>query len=274
MKEFSFGLVPDIHLGRKKLILNWWDRLLPRSPEEVVGEEIEQRLLYLIEKINSSSEIEFLILVGDLTDSMEDGQARKVRKILRELRMPRVLLLGNHDVWPYKRAASGKVLWNAKKPLSFGDFKERFHEEFAISSRFFENWEEQGSEFGNFTFIYKDIRFIIVDNVNRRKSPFGLPGAVGWSRLYPESKNWLREQLSQKEERKIVISHAPLKRTLLKAFPGSKKIVHIAGHVHKESIRKSNEITIFTTGALYLKPVANVVKVLSDDIQFDSVRIP
>ncbi len=276
-KKFGFVLLPDLHMGREKFIINWWDHLLPRSPEEVMGEKIEQRLRYCVEKINSFpevDEVEFLVSVGDLTESMTDEQVRKVGEILEALRVPKVLFPGNHDACPYERADSGKVLWNAEKPLSFGDFKERFHEEFAVASRFFENWEEQGSEFGNFTFIYKDIRFIIVDNVNRRKSPFGLPGVAGWSRLHPESKKWLREQLARREERKIVISHTPLKRKLLKAFSGNKKIVHIAGHRHKEKYLRKSNVTTFVTGALYLQPVITVVKVLPDEIEFHSVRIP
>lgn len=274
MKNFSFAILQDIHLGRKKSILNWWDRFLPRSSLEVIGEKIEERLRCFVEKVNNSPEIQFVISVGDMTESLTSCQVEKIKSILAGLKVPWLPLMGNHDIWSYERDSSGKVIWNAEKPLSFGDFKEFFHEEFENASQFFKNWEKQGGEFGNFTFIYNDIRFIIVDNVNRRKSPFGLPGTTWWSCLYPESKKWLKEQLSRTEKRKIVISHAPLKKGLLNSLSSGKTIVHITGHMHKENVREVKKITTFTTGALYLKPVLNVVKILSDEIKFHFERIP
>ena len=86
--------------------------------------------------------------------------------------------------------------------------------------------------------------------------------------------DWLEKQLSEKEERKIVISHAPLNRKLLKSLSGNAEVINISGHWHKEKYLRKSNITTFVTGALYLKPVITVVKVLPDEVEFHSVRIP
>lgn len=248
-----FAILPDVQVGRVKAILNWWDRFIPHSKEEVVGEEIEKRLRKFVEKVNDSPEIQFVISVGDLTDTASKGQFRVVKKIMKGLKKPWLPLLGNHDVWPYERDKSGKVIWNAKTPIIFNQFKNFFKKGFDRIFHFFENWEEQGEWLGNFAFSHHGIRFIIVDNVNRRKSPLGLPGAAGWSRLYPESEKWLIEQVAKSEEKTIVVvSHAPLKMRLLKQT-GEKTILAIAGHRHKYQVEENGIVSI-VTNALYVEP--------------------
>ncbi len=279
MKEefsFSFAVIPDIEFTRPTLDLA---DLLRGRKEGVVGKEAENRLVATVNFINTIPEIDFAATAGDLTDSALLEQFLMVKEVLDKLNVPWLPEIGNHDLWSYRKLPdpilSRKHSWEDESPNGLRIFEEVFQENFRQLSEFFDGWRKQKASFLNYTFLHKGVRFIVIDNMSRRHAILGFPGVIGFPHLYPETKDWLREQLSQKEEIKIVISHAPLSRKLLKAFSNkSKKIVHIAGHVHKESLRKSDKIIIFTTGALYLKPVVNIVKVLPDDIQFHSVRIP
>jgi len=97
-----------------------------------------------------------------------------VKEILDKLEMPYIPLLRNYDVWPYQRSSEGKVLWNTKEPLSFSPFKTIFKDVFLKNFQFFKNWKLRETELGNYAFKYEEVEFL-VDNVNRRQSPFGLP---------------------------------------------------------------------------------------------------
>ena len=160
--------------------------------------EIETRLLKLVRLVNSDPKIKFVVSVGDLTDSATEKQFCRLQEILSKIKVPYLPLMGNHDIWPYSRDNSGKIEWNASEAINFALFKQYFIEEFNNASNFFDDWQEQGSEFENLSFTYNNVKFIIVDNVNRKQSPFGLPGAIGWPKLYETSWIWLEEQLLKK----------------------------------------------------------------------------
>lgn len=282
-KEFSFAIIPDIELGRPHFDLcdaRIWNPT--KRKERVVAKGIEERLAKAVGFVNSLQEVEFVVTVGDLTDSASPGQFWRAKEILDKLNVPWIPVIGNHDAAPrpylkkWDPILSLRHSWGPEGPAGLEYFESIFKDNFQKLLGFFQNFEKQERSemlLENFAFTFKSIRFIVVDNVNRLHALFG-PGVVPWSRLYPKSREWLREQLSKGEEIKIVISHVPLNRKLLKSFSGNQKIVNIAGHVHKErELRKSNLVT-FVTGALYLKPVIYVAKVLADDVEIHSVRIP
>jgi len=256
---FRFGIVPEIHIGRHRIIYNWWDYFLPRSSHEVVGVAIEKRLQELVERLNNS-QIDFVISVGDLTDSMTDSQVKTVKKIMRHLRVPWVPLMGNHDIWPYEYNKEGRVLWNANQPIDFREFKKRFKEEFHRSQGVFKEWKEQGDFFQNISFIYSDTKFIVVDNVSRRRALFGLPGNIGFDKLHRESLQWLHEELKTPEKKIVILSHHPLKIKL----QINKKILKIAGHRHKFKIQKNKNTISVVTNALYVTPEYQIITVDSD----------
>jgi len=176
--------------------------------------------------------------------------------------------MGNHDIWPYQWDwEKGKVAWDAKRPLTITEFERYFEENLEVP------WlSRQNGPFQNYRFTFQGIKFIVTDNVNRRKVLFGLPGVVAWAKLYEDSKRWLEEKVTRAmESQAIIFSHSPLKiRMLEKLLEQSRRvreIVNISGHRHKITEKKENEITIITTNALYLKP--SFLKVLiSEKIQF------
>lgn len=232
--------------------------------------EIETRLLELVRLVNSDPKIKFVVSVGDLTDSATEKQFYRLQEILSNIKVPYLPLMGNHDIWPYSRDNSGKIEWNASEAINFALFKQYFIKEFNNAPNFFDDWQEQGNKFGNLSFSYNNVKFIVVDNVNRKKSPFGLPGAIGWSKLHQASWLWLKEQLLKtKQETVYVLSHAPIKtkatRKLLIQNSYIKSLCQIAGHVHRIRVftptkQRDQNIFSITTNALYIKPILITIK--------------
>lgn len=257
MTVIKFAVLGDLHFGRQKIVINWWDRFLPRSPLEVIGQEVEQRLRNFVEEINNSSQIKFVISVGDLTDSMTAKQVRNLKRIMQDLKVPWLPVMGNHDLWSYDRDVSGRVVWHTTRPLAFSEFKDIFSKEFSLAEKFFQGWKEQGEDFCNFSFVYNNTKFIVVDNSDRRRAPLWFPGNNGMSKLYRESKQWLLEELKKTAETSIVIiSHSPLQ---IKIRSSRKKILTISGHGHKYKVVHQNSVTSLTTNALYIDPIIPIV---------------
>jgi predicted MPP superfamily phosphohydrolase len=252
-------VIGDPQVGREKGIVNWWDAIFYKfagvpTDQLVVGKGIEKRLEEAIRKINSmESKPDFVVIVGDLTETADQEQFNRVNEILSKLNVPYLLLLGNHDIWPYKRDTNGKVVYNAQGPIMVKEFEDLFKDSFVS---FPYPTEKQDKDFQNYSFIIDDTKFVVVDNVNRKRSPFGLPGALGLSKLHSESEAWLKQQLAGSEKRVIIFSHAPLRMGLLrKLSKGQKQILAIAGHTHKRSEKILGNITRLTTNALYHEPL-------------------
>lgn len=274
MKEVRFVVIGDIQEGRERLVVNWWDKILYKISgvpikEAVTGDEIGKRLEAAVERINSMTpKPDFVLVVGDLTETADEEQFTKVNEILSKLNVPRLLLLGNHDIWPYRRDNSGKVIYNAPGPLMVKEFEDLFRISFPYPI------ERQDKDFQNYSFTIDDTKFVVVDNVNRKKSPFGLPGALGLSKLHPESEAWLAKQLNGSEKKVIIFSHAPLKMSLLrKLSKGQKQILSIAGHTHKRTEIKTENTTRLTVNALYHEPMLLQVLVGEENTSYQYLSI-
>ncbi len=257
MTVIKFAVLGDLHFGRQKIVINWWDRFLPRSPLEVTGQEVEQRLRNFVEEINNSSQIKFVISVGDLTDSMTAKQVRNLKRIMQDLKVPWLPVMGNHDLWSYDRDVSGRVVWHTTRPLAFSEFKDIFSKEFSLAEKFFQGWKEQGEDFCNFSFVYNNTKFIVVDNSDRSRAPLWFPGNNGRGKFYPESKQWLLEELKGTETNIVIISHLPLQ---IRIKSVEKKVLTIAGHRHKFRIVKNNNISSLISNALYIDPIIPVIE--------------
>lgn len=273
-KGFAFAVIPDVQLGYTSYcsydqLVYLWDRLTRGAKEGVVGEEIETRLLAVVNLINSIPEIEFVITVGDLTQEGLPEQVSKVKEILDKLDVPWVPTLGNHDLLPY----SVNPHWGGK-PKGIELFERIFRETFQRLSGSFKEWRKPSSEetLLNFGFTHGNVRFIVVDNVNRRQTPFSKRSQMAF--LSKKSSEWLQNQLSRSEERKVVVSHSPLTPWLLmRGHYRRGSIINIAGHWHEEIRFSIGSLTTLVTSSLYLKPVIPVVRVLPDEVQFHSEKI-
>lgn len=279
MKEnFSFAVIPDIHLGRQKLRVNFWDMVLPEK-NAVVGIEIEERLRKTVRLINQDSRVDFVATIGDLTNSALPDEYKKVREILDGLEKPYIPMMGNHDIWPYQlnwktrnRLGSLKTIYNAKEPLTVKEFRKYFEDSPKVAYWWKAQHFVSNDSFHNYSTSQNGVKIILIDNVSRKSSPLGLPGAVGCSRLYRKSKKWLEDELRNATEKKaIIFSHAPLSMRLLrKLFQESLsgQIINIAGHTHKIEERRENGIIRYTLNALYSEPQFLKVFVSPNAVQF------
>lgn len=294
-EEFSFVVIPELHLGYSDFclydkIINWWNTWRTGKNEGVVAEGIEKRLIAAVRLINSLPEIELVGTLGDFSQEGRLPQLLRAKEILDELKVPLIPVLGNHDLMPYAdtpgwdsfipRLGRSGIDWG-KRSIGIENFEEVFKDNFQQLSNFCQDWEKPKPQEGetrelreNYAFTYKSTRFIVVDNVKRRRNPYSKRTQQIF--LHPESKKWLQKQLSKKEKGKIIFSHSPLNPWpwLLRRLFGKTKVVNISGHWHKEISYPPKLMTTFVTDALYQKPVIIVVKVLPDEIQFQTVRIP
>lgn len=273
MKEVRFVVLGDIQLGRERIVVNWWDKIfywIAGVPikQAVVGEEIGKRLKAAVKRINLLKP-DFVVVIGDITESGSPEQNSITREILSGLEVPCLLLLGNHDIWPYNRE-NGEVVFNAKKPITVEEFENFFESFFHYFSYFL---EKQEADFQNYAFVLGDIRFVVVDNVNRKQSPFGLPGAIGLSKLHPESEQWIKQQLECDEKKIIIFSHGPLGKKIFRGMPKQKQILCIAGHTHKRSEKRKQNLVKLTTNALYHEPLILEILVSVNDIRYQFLSI-
>jgi len=268
MRRFYFAVIPDIHLGREKVNINFWDR----APEEeaTTGIGIEKRLRRIVREINENQEIKFTILIGDITETALPEQFEKVTEILQKLKNPYIPLLGNHDIWPYRRDEKDykRVVWEAHRPLSVLKFEEYFGDILTVP------WlSKQRKSLQNYSFTFREMKFIVIDNVNRRHALFGLPGTVPWSKLHRESKDWLEREIVFAGKRGIIIlSHTPIKtrylERLLRQSQKARTILNVAGHKHKRTIRVKKDTQVITTNSLYLEPQWLKVSISYAPVQF------
>lgn len=269
MDAHQIVFVSCVHLGRAAVNVNWFDGLLHRvmgisANHAVAGEQLEIRFHNLIQKLNDLKP-SLVIFLGDITESASRKQFEDAQKILALLEIPALILMGNHDVWPYTRDQRGKVNHNADRPLTVAEFETYF-------PSFYGNLpftvERQNSKYQNLAFTFGNTKFIVLDTINRDASPFNLPGAAGWPKVHPETVEWLQQQLTAATEKQIIImSHSPLPKKLLQNPPAGKEILCIAGHTHKIRRNKFGRVIQLTIGALLYQPVMLEVDI-SDKIDY------
>lgn len=248
-----FAVLADIHLERQRAVVYQWDRLLfSRTKNLVLGSAIEERLEKTVDWINSQPFV-FVVVLGDITESALAEQFVKAAQIFSRLNAPLISLIGNHDRWPYRQNKK-KVVWQDDYLLTLSEFEDYLGHRWKF---LLQPEAQEDSDLQNYAFVYKGVRFVIVDNVNRRKALPPFPGVSSFSKLHKQSREWLEEQVLGAREKTIVIfSHAPIKKRILKRLAKQKsfcEVVNISGHRHRKGKRGKENLRIRILGALYLQ---------------------
>jgi PKD repeat protein len=252
-KKWSFAIITDLHIGWG--IPDYADEGYSFSDEAVQdyyinptlkepGQDyyLTKRLKQTIQWINDNYKkpdynIKFVIVDGDVSDTAEYSEFLTTRKILDELKIPYIPIIGNHDIWPYTqkincgpdggklgRITSIQERVQDKTVESLGD--EYFETVFwspnnpnvqRINNLFsdFERQEEkegyQGAPyFQNYSFTYKEMNFIALDFAPRDFSKLiSSPLADLWKEI---TLKWFEEKLNNHvREKVIVFTHYPFK---------------------------------------------------------------
>ena len=146
------------------------------------GKEHQEILLKnMVEDINSQKDISFVIFTGDNIDNPDENSLIGLMKIIRKLKVPYYIVLGNHDVFKSKNMS-----------------KERYAE---IVREYNPLWLRKK---WSYTFHKKGYTFIVVDG-----SKEIIPGPVGYFRA--DTLAWLDKQLTKNRRHPVVIfQHYPI----------------------------------------------------------------
>ena len=131
-------------------------------------------------------DLQFVMVLGDLTDSAEMSEYVMAKSILDELDASYFPVIGNHDMWPYVRTGS-EGFEEASLPIGDRYFVEVFDAHFAALGTEFPSLVEAPtpshnpehdieSHFVNYAFEYLGYRFVVLDLVTRTHAWEGYPG--------------------------------------------------------------------------------------------------
>ena len=93
IQAFRLGILSDIHIGEGCISPYNYD-------ENCYSVQTARRTVNYI-NANLTSDIDLIIITGDITGSGQRTQYEKAYEILRGLTVPWIPLIGNHDTWPY-----------------------------------------------------------------------------------------------------------------------------------------------------------------------------
>ncbi len=99
--SFKFAVIADPHLSVSS----------PHSPANGVKmfKNSTQLLQATVKAINQAGDINFVMVLGDLTKDAEPWNVDRFKEIMDELNMPWYVILGNHDISPVDTQATGRA---------------------------------------------------------------------------------------------------------------------------------------------------------------------
>lgn len=235
--KFSYVHITDIHIGEGQGDYGtpgFFNDTMPLVDNSYAA----VRLRKAVEWINqhaSEKNIKFVIISGDMTDSGEKSEFQMAKKILDELTVPYVPLIGNHDIWPYVR-------YQNEAPYACGDsvMNEVFADVYERDRLFFDNWNDgtrlqriynpeslHEHYLQNLSFEYDDFIFYALDfnpryHVNKPEPGIG-PEAqlMDWTN---GTFRWWKDELANNPRKRsknvCFISHHPATNNLLFVLSG------------------------------------------------------
>ena len=192
---FSFGIITDLHMGEG-------------CGEPYNGQDhiAKQATIMAVDGMNDKS-VDFVLVLGDLTDSGEVLEYDDAANILSALNVPWLPMLGNHDHYP-----SGERYFEEKFCSKYVEFPVSVDKaQVPVNNPEINNPElDNKSYFENFAFEYKGYKFICADFVLRGKggSEADLHSFSGGT--LP----WFEAQVSSSDKPTFIFSHYTLHHPL------------------------------------------------------------
>lgn len=226
-EPFAFAIITDLHVGRGFQDYGapgWYDYNLTTgkavNDNEGGSNYITHRLEAVVKwlKANHAQEkIKFLVILGDIADTGEASEFFRAKKILDNLEIPYIPVIGNHDVWSYVGELTCVSITRREGEFFFEKiFWSESHNKKNIDrvkSLFGNSWKRQEEMPGfngapylqNYAFTYKEMDFVALDYARRDLN------CLAWdAEVHPETAQWRREQLQgQRGKTVIVFSHHP-----------------------------------------------------------------
>ncbi|MFN8284833.1 MAG: metallophosphoesterase [Chitinophagales bacterium] len=235
--KFSFVHMSDIHIGEgfgDYGSPGFFNDEIPAIDTSKPARALREAVKW-INAHEQDKNIKFAVISGDLTGSAEKSEFTMVKKIMSELHVPYVPVIGNHDAWPYVR-------YQNEAPTACGDsiINEVFDSVYTANKTFFTNWNdgtrltrvfnpESNHEhyLGNFSFEYDNFIFYALDfnpryHVNKPEPGIG-PEAqlMDWT---GGTYQWLKHELAtnpRKANKNVCfISHHPATDNVLFMLSG------------------------------------------------------
>ncbi|MEN9449306.1 MAG: hypothetical protein RJA25_2596 [Bacteroidota bacterium] len=235
--KFSFVHITDVHIGEDVDDYGtpgYFNDTMPAEDNSKPVVRLKKAVQWINDHIDSKN-IKFVVISGDLTGSAEKSEYQMCKKILDDLKVPYVPIIGNHDIWPYVR-------YQDEAPYACGDsiLNEVFADAFERNKHFFQNWNdgtrlsrtynpETGLEhyFQNYSFEYDGFVFYGLDFNPRYHVKKAEPGIGPEARLMDwagGTYRWLKEELKNNPNKKkhnvCFIAHHPVTDNLLFIISG------------------------------------------------------
>ncbi len=170
-KELQFAQFSDIHLS-----------LDESNGRGVASAEIAENMKLAIKEINKNRDIKFVVFTGDNIDKAEREALIQFFKLANKLHKPYYVVIGNHEVFRYKRF----------------DKKDYMH------TVWWKHWQMLGKKPSYVFKPKKELVFIVVDGANEL-----MPSPSGYFK--PETLEWLDKKLKKYKNKKVVlVQHFPL----------------------------------------------------------------
>jgi hypothetical protein len=226
INSYNFAVMNDMHIGDgfTDFGSNGWD------DDTIAGQTNEyiQNNENIVSAINNLTPApDFVIVLGDITNSVERSELKKAKRVLSGLEVPYIPIMGNHDTRPYTNDDGESGI---PDETYFGKY---FYEAFAgiydTNSLQFANWSEgpyfstvsppdYNTYYLNSSFNYQNYQFINVDYNTRRHAqwPFGEYGTQPDADVGPPPDHllqWISQNVAKcnNEKRKLLcLGHQPL----------------------------------------------------------------
>jgi hypothetical protein len=217
----NFAVMNDMHIGH-----DYWDfGTSGWNDDTIIGQTNTyiQNNENIVAAINNLAP-DFVVILGDVTESAEKSEFKCSRKVLGKLlQKPYIPVIGNHDAWPYYGWGNSGSEASIPSDCYIGEyFYDAYETMFDSVNLQFANWTkapqfasspDNYSYYLNSSFDYQNYKFVCVDFNSRNDAPYPWFGVNGEADVHVWSLDWINSMvdITTNEKRKIfVLGHHPL----------------------------------------------------------------